>query len=140
MGASATRRATNAPGYSGRSRMTIQANSGWLRAVSAWIALAITASMIWYGTYWLAWVGQRQVASIQRSSDARSSLLVVGDPLKSPAQFDGSRQLALLLKDSADRSCISFGDNEHGSSMGVGTAMGKQLDADYAAGCGFAHG
>jgi hypothetical protein len=28
--------------------MTIQANSGWVRTVSSWIAWAITASMIWY--------------------------------------------------------------------------------------------
>ena len=38
-----------------------------------------------------------------------------------------SRQLALLLKDGADRSGLGFADNEHGAHMGGRSATGKQI-------------
>jgi hypothetical protein len=41
-----TSRATKDPGYSGRSRVTVQANSGCVRAAALWRVRAITA-MIW---------------------------------------------------------------------------------------------
>jgi hypothetical protein len=49
-------------------------------------------------------------------------LRVVGDPREPPAQLDSSRQLSLLVEDSADRGSIGLGDNEHPNSMAARTA------------------
>jgi hypothetical protein len=51
---------------------------------------------------------------------------VVGDAGEPAAQFDSSRQLALLIKDSADCGGISFGDDEHGTRMEGHPRPGKQ--------------
>jgi hypothetical protein len=50
---------------------------------------------------------------------------VVGDPREPPAQLDSSRQLSLLIEDSADRGSIGLSDNEHPNSMAVRTVAGK---------------
>jgi hypothetical protein len=47
------------------------------------------------------------------SLGAGTGLCIVGDLGKSAAQFDRSRQLALLIEDSADRGGIRLGDDEH---------------------------
>jgi hypothetical protein len=52
-------------------------------------------------------------------------LRVVGDSREPPAQLDSSRQLSVLVKDSADRGSIGLGDNEHPGSMAARTAAGK---------------
>ena len=49
--------------------------------------------------------------------DVRPRVRVVGDPRKSPAQLDSSRQLTLLAEDGADRVGIGLGDEEHPQSM-----------------------
>ena len=59
------------------------------------------------------------------SSDVRSCLGVVGDPRKSPAQLDSSRQLALLAEDGADCIGIGLGDEEHPKSMVTCRTAGK---------------
>ena len=59
------------------------------------------------------------------SSDVRSCLGVVGDPRKSPAQLDSSRQLALLAEDGADCIGIGLGDEEHPKSMVTRRTAGK---------------
>ena len=57
---------------------------------------------------------------------ASPRLGIVGDPREPPAQLDGGRQLALLIEDSADRSNIGFGDDEHSKSMGTRAAASKR--------------
>ena len=52
-------------------------------------------------------------------------LRVVGDPREPPAQLDSSRQLSVLVEDSADRGSIGLGDNEHPGSMAARTEAGK---------------
>jgi hypothetical protein len=41
------------------------------------------------------------------------AFFIVGDAGEAAAQFDGSRQFAILFKDGADRGGIGAGDNEH---------------------------
>jgi hypothetical protein len=48
VGTSMTRPATIEPGHSGRFIMMIQPNSRCARTALAWMARAITVSMIWY--------------------------------------------------------------------------------------------
>ena len=48
---------------------------------------------------------------------------IAGEP---PAQLDGGRELAALLVDSADRSGIRLGDDEHRWSMGRRVAGGNR--------------
>jgi hypothetical protein len=50
---------------------------------------------------------------------------VVGDARKPSAQLDGGRQLAFPLEDVADGSCIGFGEDEHGLTMGPRSVTGK---------------
>jgi hypothetical protein len=64
-------------------------------------------------------------------------LRVVCDPREPSAQLDSSRQLSVLVKDSADRGSIGLGDNEHPNSMAIRTAAGK---ARYTAFTGDASG
>jgi hypothetical protein len=55
-------------------------------------------------------------------------LPVVGDPRKSPTQFDGGRQLALLVEDGADCIGIGLGDEEHSKRMAPRRTAGKRID------------
>jgi hypothetical protein len=41
------------------------------------------------------------------------AFFIVRDAGEAAAQFDGSRQFAILFKDGADRGGIGAGDNEH---------------------------
>jgi hypothetical protein len=72
VGALVTRRATKDPGNSGGFRMMIQANSGWYFAASAWMARAITPSMIWCGMSVFASEAAEATASIQLSLSRKS--------------------------------------------------------------------
>jgi hypothetical protein len=56
----------------------------------------------------------------------RPRLRVVGDPWKSPAQPDGSRQLTLLVEDDADCLGIGPGDEEHPKSRVARRTAGKR--------------
>jgi hypothetical protein len=50
---------------------------------------------------------------------------VVSDAGEPAAQLNCGRQLALLFKDSTDRSSIGFGDNKHGRQIGASAAPGN---------------
>jgi hypothetical protein len=65
--------------------------------------------------------------------DVRQRLRVVGDPRKSPAQLDSSRQLTLLAEDGADRVGVGLGDEEHPQSMGTRRSSDKRGVVSYLA-------
>ena len=52
-------------------------------------------------------------------------LRIVSDARESATHLDRGRQLALLIKDSADRGSIGFGDEEHGGKMQDAPEPGK---------------
>jgi hypothetical protein len=62
---------------------------------------------------------------------ALSRLGVVDDAGEQPTQFDGRRQLALLLEESADRSRIGLGDEEHLQRMATRRTTGKPGSAQW---------
>ena len=66
--------------------------------------------------------------------DVRPRLRVVGDPRKSPAQLDSSRQLTLLAEDGADRVDVGLGDDEHPKSMVTRRLSHKRGVVSYLAG------
>jgi hypothetical protein len=69
---------------------------------------------------------RRQRLPSNDGPDVRPRLRVVGDPWKSPAQLDSSRQLALLIEDCADCIGIGLGDDEHPKSMVARRTAGKR--------------
>jgi hypothetical protein len=68
-----------------------------------------------YARQWIAFYRSpaRQRLPSGNSSDVRPRLRVGGDPRKSPAQLDSSRQLAFLVEDGADCVGIGLGHEEH---------------------------
>ena len=56
------------------------------------------------------------------------------DTRKQPPELDGSRELAALLIDGADRSLILLGDDEHRCSMGAAALAHKPRDRHSGAG------
>ena len=65
--------------------------------------------------------------------DVCPRLRVVGDPGKSPAKLDSSRQLTLLAEDGADRVGIDLGDEEHPKSMVTRRSSDKRCVVSYLA-------
>jgi len=52
--------------------------------------------------------------------------MALGDTREPPSQLDGSRELAALLVDGADRRGIRLSDDEHRWSMGTGDMAGNR--------------
>ena len=88
------------------------------------IAPAITARM--QPDHRTQWRRRRQRLPSGDGPDVRPRLRVVGDPRKSPAQLDSSRQLTLLAEDGADRVGVGLGDEEHPKSMATRRSSDKR--------------
>ena len=76
---------------------------------------------------------RRELLPTGDGPDVRPRLRVVGDPRKSPAQLDSSRQLTLLAEDGADRVGIGLGDEEHPESMVTRRSSDKRGVVSYLA-------